>query len=264
MKIVSLQIGRAGSQGLPGKNWRVVLGRPLCEYAMIAAHNSGVDMHHYVYTDSPEIGELAQNVYGMEWLRTEETGKEVLTEDALINAFKLIALDTVPDYVVLLYSNSPIIQPGWIDKMIIHAINNPELDSVVTVVKYEMFEPLRAMEFQGEHIIVPNWYNCDSCHDTYLEQGNSLRGSGGGIWYNDFAIQVLSKKCFNSMWTGRLPFKWQGLDIAGYQNISGSMDLDAEWQIPVLEWSLKQIGFSSYETPYDEKRTESRWYNWID
>jgi len=251
-----LLIGRAGSQGLPGKNWKRLLGRPLCEYAIIAAHNAKTKFNnYYVYTDSNKIGTLAKEGYGWEWLQTEETGKETLTEDALINAFKLITLDHMPDHIILLYSNSPVIQPGMIDEMLKYAQANPKLDSVVSVANYEMFEPLRAhdLDDSAEHYLdlTPSWGYCTGCVTRYLNQGgNSLRGSGGGTWFNDFAVQILSKKCFNSMWTGRLPFRWQGIDVAGYPNISGSFDLDHEWQIPVLEWSLKQIGFTEYSTPY--------------
>ena len=37
---IAIMIGRSGSKGLPGKNVRKVLGRPLAEYPIIAAKKS--------------------------------------------------------------------------------------------------------------------------------------------------------------------------------------------------------------------------------
>ena len=41
MSVAALLLGRKGSTGLPGKNLRPVLGRPLVAYPLLAAQASG-------------------------------------------------------------------------------------------------------------------------------------------------------------------------------------------------------------------------------
>lgn len=63
--IVALMIGRAGSQGFPGKNVVNVLGHPLAAYSLMAAKRSKYVDKIYVSTDSVEIKNIAEQ-YGAE------------------------------------------------------------------------------------------------------------------------------------------------------------------------------------------------------
>ena len=56
---VALIIGKDKSTGIPGKNWRPILGRPMVEYPLMAAHNCKKISKIYVSTDSPTIIEIA-------------------------------------------------------------------------------------------------------------------------------------------------------------------------------------------------------------
>ena len=57
MIIAGLLIGKDKSTGVPGKNIRKIVGRPMCEYGFIAARAVGVN-HLFVSTDSPAIAEV--------------------------------------------------------------------------------------------------------------------------------------------------------------------------------------------------------------
>ena len=59
--IVSIIIGRKGSQGFPGKNTFKVFGKPLCSYPLEAARNTGMIDEFYFSTDCPELRKFAQN-----------------------------------------------------------------------------------------------------------------------------------------------------------------------------------------------------------
>jgi len=49
--IAALLLGRGGSTGLPGKNTRAVLGRPLMAYPLLAARDARSVDRVYVSTD---------------------------------------------------------------------------------------------------------------------------------------------------------------------------------------------------------------------
>ena len=53
-------IGRTGSRGFPGKNTAKVLGKPMCEYPLIAAKKSKFIDKVYVATDCPKIKKVSK------------------------------------------------------------------------------------------------------------------------------------------------------------------------------------------------------------
>ena len=61
--IVALMIGRSGSKGLRGKNTLKVLGKPLCEYPLLAAKRSKYVNKIFVSTDCPIIARVSKK-YG--------------------------------------------------------------------------------------------------------------------------------------------------------------------------------------------------------
>ena len=60
-------IGRAGSTGYPGKNVKKVLGRPLCEYPLLAAKKSKFVKKIFVSTDCPKIKKYLKNLMQKFW-----------------------------------------------------------------------------------------------------------------------------------------------------------------------------------------------------
>ena len=65
--IVAIMIGRKGSRGFPGKNTHKVLGKPLCEYPLIAAKKSKFIDKIYVATDCDKIKKISKK-YNVEFI----------------------------------------------------------------------------------------------------------------------------------------------------------------------------------------------------
>ena len=87
---IGLVIGKKNSMGVPGKNVRMILGRPAAEYAFIAAKYSKMDKI-YVSTDSLEIAEIGKKYNAIHIDRPEELATpDALTEDALLHAYNFI------------------------------------------------------------------------------------------------------------------------------------------------------------------------------
>ena len=64
-KILGVITARGGSRGLPGKNIKPLLGKPLIVYIIEAAQKSGVLDRIILSTDDPKIAEVAKE-YGCE------------------------------------------------------------------------------------------------------------------------------------------------------------------------------------------------------
>lgn len=70
MKLLGLIPARGGSKRLPGKNIRMLGGRPLIAWALDGAHKSGVLADIIVSTDDKKIADIAKKCGGwVPWLR---------------------------------------------------------------------------------------------------------------------------------------------------------------------------------------------------
>jgi len=243
--ICALMIGRAGSTGYPGKNVKKVLGRPLCEYPLLAAKKSKFVKKIFVSTDCPKIKKISKK-FNAEIL---ERPKKLATNKALGEDVYKFAFDQIKDqleainekitYLVLLMANAPTIDSKLIDKGINILNNNKIFDSAVTTSVYNMWSPLRARKLSRNKTLVPfvpfkifgnpKTLNCD-------------RDSQGDVHYADMSVSIVRPKCFINMKNNLLPQKWMGKNIAPIVS-EGGCDVDYEWQIPMVEHWLKKKGF---------------------
>lgn len=113
---------RGGSKGIPGKNLRMVAGKPLVAWSIEQARQSGTVDRVLVSTDSSEIAAVAQQ-FGAEvpFLRPAELATdEAPTEPVLIHALR--ALDEAEQYrprnLLLLQPTCPVRKLGSIDEAV--------------------------------------------------------------------------------------------------------------------------------------------------
>lgn len=259
--IVALQLGRGGSVGFPGKNTHKVLGRPLMEYPLLAAQNSKYVDEIYVSTDSEEIKAIARKkgakvINRPDYLCT----KEALHEDAMVHGYKYIR-DTIKDkieMIVLIQCNGPFVLSRYIDEGIEKLREDSSFDSAVTVSKYNMYTPARARRVDDRSII-SNVIPFDIFTDALKVTCD--KDSSGDIFFAD-GLFVVRPKCLEHIEHGMLPYKWMGQKSYAIKNWGG-LDVDYIWQIPQVEYWLKENGFTEEKTPYDsvaknkEKETEN-------
>ena len=91
MTVAALLLGRKGSTGMPGKNTRLVLGRPMVAYPLMAARESEHVDRIYVSTDDPEIAAIGRE-HGAEVIDRppELCTPEALGEDAYKHGHEVI------------------------------------------------------------------------------------------------------------------------------------------------------------------------------
>lgn len=122
MEILALIPARGGSKGLPGKNLRVLAGRPLIAYTIAAAQASRYGLRAVVSTDDPAIARAAAEL-GAEvpFLRPPDLARdETPTLPVVQHALRHLAAAEGyrPDLVVLLQPTSPLREARHIDEAI--------------------------------------------------------------------------------------------------------------------------------------------------
>ena len=242
--IAALLLGRKGSIGFPGKNTFRVLGRPMASYPMRAAHQATLVDTGYLSTDDPELMALARNE-GFEVIERppELCTPAALGEDAFVHGYRAIRDQAAArgedlELVALLFCNAPTVLGETIDAGIRVLRERPEVDSAVTVSRYNMWSPLRARKVNADGLLDPfvpfetfgdpRTLNCD-------------RDSQGDVWFADMGLSVVRPACLERMEDGLLPQKWMGRRIYPLEQW-GWLDVDYRWQVPQVEHWLREHG----------------------
>ena len=237
--IIAIIIGRKGSVGFPKKNTFKILNKPLASYAIEAAKKVDKIDKIYLSTDDPNLIKLGMQhdinlIKRPKYLST----KKALAEDAFVHAYKKIKSKEKSniDIVVLLMCNAPTITENQIIKGINILEKNKDIDSAVTVSKYNMYSPLRARKINNNGLLDPfvpfntfgnpKTLNCD-------------RDSQGDVYFADMGVSIVRPYCLENMKDGLLPQKWMGKKIMPIKSEAG-FDLDYEWQLPGVEYWIKK------------------------
>jgi len=242
--VVAILMGRRGSKGFPGKNLFKVLGKGLAAYPMQAAVKCPEVDEAYISTDDPRLMSLAKR-YGMKVIKRPPAlcTDKALGEDAYRHAYKtVVGLNKARniEFIVLLMCNAPTVTPAIISEGIRALRANPAYDSAVSVSRYNMWSPLRARRITGEGLLQP-FVPFKAFGDT--KRLNCDRDSQGDVWFADMGVSIVRPRCLEKMEEGLLPQKWMGRKIYPLKQWGG-LDVDFEWQIPQVEYWLKENGFA--------------------
>ncbi|ASQ46409.1 acylneuraminate cytidylyltransferase family protein [Legionella clemsonensis] len=137
MKILAFIPARAGSKRLPGKNVRLLAGKPLIAYTIIAAQKAACCDQIVVSTDSQEIAGISSH-YGasVPWLRPENLAEDSSNViDAVIDMLERYqTIDIYFDSVLLLQPTSPFRKPETIKQAVeMHIASGHSVVSVNSV-----------------------------------------------------------------------------------------------------------------------------------
>lgn len=252
--ICALLLGREGSSGFPGKNLLSVLGRFMMEYPLLAAKAAPSIDRMYISTDSPRIKEIGQAHGAFVIDRPPHLAtKEALGEDAFVHGYQIIRDELAREgrtveLMVLLFCNAPTISASLIEEGIATLRANPEADSTITVSVYNMWSPLRARRLGKDgylHPFVPL--------ETFGDPAtlNCDRDSQGDVYFADMSTSIVRPRCLENIDVGLLPQRWMGQRILPIKQWGG-LDVDYPWQVPQVEYWLREHGFTETKTPYDD------------
>ena len=136
-KVLAVIPARGGSKGLPGKNIRPLLGKPLIVWTIESAKKSKFIDQICVSTDSPEIAAVAESAgVKVPFLGPAElAGDKSTSFEAAKHAIDFYRnLGQEFEYIVLLEPTSPIRKETDVDEML-EKLNNssPNFDSIVSI-----------------------------------------------------------------------------------------------------------------------------------
>ena len=137
MNILGFIPARSGSTRVPNKNLKLLKGKPLIAYTILAAKQTSSINRIVVSTDSSEIAKTAKKHGGeVPFLRPQEISQSHSTEleffDHSLNWFKEYE-NYEPDLIVLIYPTAPFRKPESIDKAVKEMLKHPEADSLRSV-----------------------------------------------------------------------------------------------------------------------------------
>lgn len=157
-KILAIIPARGGSKGLPGKNIRPLLGKPLIGWSIEQAQQSKYIDEIFVSTDSQEIADVAES-FGVKvpYLRPKELASDSAPSSGFVihtitnfrnNGYKF-------DYILLLEPTSPSRKQDDIDTAIKLAVENPSKDGVVSLGEVHMEHPIIDKKISEDGSIEP-------------------------------------------------------------------------------------------------------------
>jgi CMP-N-acetylneuraminic acid synthetase len=140
--ILALIPARGGSKGIPGKNIRPLLGKPLIAWVIESALKSEFVQRIIVSTEDDEIASVARNHGADVPFRRPKAlaGDDSPTIDTVLHALLWLQENEGerPDYVLLLQATSPLLLTEDIDGCIeIMAEHEDEIDAVVSIKQVE-------------------------------------------------------------------------------------------------------------------------------
>jgi hypothetical protein len=213
----------------------------------MAVKNSKYCDKVYLSTDDDDIRRVGENfgVVNIERPNYLAT-KEALAEDAYIHGYNEIKkiLGKEPEFLILLFCNGATVLSDQIDQAVEILRSDDSLDSACTVSSYNMWSPLRAKKIDNNGRLVsfipPDFFSDNVSCD---------RGSQGDTWYADCSMFVVRPYCMLKK-NGDMPFTWIGRNVHPIKQWGG-LDVDYGWQVPIVEYWLREHGFTEDKTPYE-------------
>ena len=157
-KVLAIIPARGGSKGLPGKNIRPLLGKPLIGWSIEHAQQSKYIDEICISTDSEEIASVAET-FGVSV--PELRPIELATDKTPSSAFIIYTIDRYKmmgkmfDYFILLEPTSPLRDVEDLDSLIEILIDNPQCDSIVGVCKAEDVHPAFMVKLSENGFLLP-------------------------------------------------------------------------------------------------------------
>lgn len=213
-KILAIIPARGGSKGLPDKNIKLLLDKPLIAWTIEQAKNSKFIDEIHVSTDSPKIAKIAEN-YGIkvpdlrpDYLATDSSSTIDVVE-YIIKKYE--EQNKFFDYIVLLEPTSPLRKKNDIDNAIDKLNVNPKAHGVVSVGKVSL-----------EHPSIVKKINENNFVDSYIKSSIKIsqRQQLDEAYFPYGVIYLIKTKYFKkykSFYTKKIiPFlieRWQNYEI---------------------------------------------------
>lgn len=135
-KIIALVPLRGGSKSIPRKNIKPLAGRPLCDWAIRSACDSGVFDEVWVSSDDEEILEYARRAGVQAHRRSEASATDQASSESVMQDFA----DAHPEFdvICLIQATSPLTLPEHFQQAVA-LFKREQADALVTVSRKHVF-----------------------------------------------------------------------------------------------------------------------------
>jgi CMP-N,N'-diacetyllegionaminic acid synthase len=238
---IALLTGRGGSVSLPDKNVLPVLGRPMMAYPALMAQEAKLIDDVYLSTDGEQLKSVGRELN----LKIIDRPPELALpnsqhRDAITHALDTLKSDGIePEIIVVLLCNVGTHRPGLIDQCVRLLMDNPELDSVVTVDERNEFHPLRAKKMTEGGLMEP-FLEVEENVSTNRQDLEPCYFLDHTFW----ALRVSS--CFGAYTKGQQPWDFMGDRILGVPN-KGAIDIHTVEDLAYTEAWLREAGWDVAE-----------------
>lgn len=171
---IAIITARGGSKRIPRKNIKLFCGRPIMEYSICAALESGLFEEVMVSTDDQEIGEIAEKCGAkVPFYRSEATSNDyATTSDVLLEVLlEYQKRGLTFDYMSCIYPTAPFVTAEKLSKAM-DLLQSAEADSLMPVVSFS-FPPQRASIYDGTFL------------KMYWPENLNIRSQDLQPWYHD-------------------------------------------------------------------------------
>lgn len=178
MKYLALIPARRDSVGIPGKNWKLLQGKPLIGYSIEIAMKIPGDVEICISTNALEIQKLSSETYGLSlpFLRPEELSTATTTtREVILHALEFYAnKNRYFDGIILLQPTSPLRAiEHVIDCMILFESNACEMVTSVVESPYNPYYNIYLENQEGFiHRSIPsNYTRRQDCPKSFIING---------------------------------------------------------------------------------------------
>lgn len=233
MQVLAIIGARSGSKGLPGKNVRPLLGRPLLSWAISTAKSCRRVGRVLLSTDSEEYAAVGRE-YGAEtpFLRPSEHASDTAIELGYIrHALEWLAANESyrPELVVRICPTAPLIRAEDIDRCIELLLDDPAADSAIIMTPARE-HPRKVVKIasDGRHVI------------SYVtEQGTDVAPSNRQSYveaYNRQSLPIVSR------WKTIVELSSQTGPTVLYHVVpqDTALDIDTDFDFRVVETVLRE------------------------
>lgn len=156
LKIIGVIPARGGSKGIPGKNIKLLAGKPLIAYSIEAAQKSKMLTRCIVSTDDEKIKDVALSFGGnIPFMRPAElatdTALAIPTIQHAVSECERLYSETY-DYIVMLQPTAPLRTEKDIDHALSQLVDTKS-DGVISVVDVDNWHPMKMKVFNGDRLV---------------------------------------------------------------------------------------------------------------
>ena len=185
MKILGIIPARGGSKGVPGKNIKLIDGKPLISYSIQIAQQSGCFDKLLVTTDCENIIEIAGSLNCDYLKRNPSNAEDNSPIEPVINEV-IDSLKDTYDLIILLQPPAPIRETSDVKAIINMFEEDVTLETVVSVVKLDDIHPARMYSISEDAKIQSLYPDLEKLRRQELQSVYIRNGAFYASKYNAF------------------------------------------------------------------------------